>query len=387
MNTQGKISGLTERAAYNYFVRKTKNYIKHKDLEPSERFLLVRQVKKNIIFFSGFLGATGVLFLYIPQYVFPNFFKTVTYSIPYLNIRFHVSIEEIILGIFIIITELWILTLSDIRAVGKIAAIYGFPSEGAYKTHNEELAELVNIGLRKDIKDIKSIGINPFQNLSKTSIFLLLLLFRLKALFSKFIVRLLLKRMLGRLAIRTVVDLSAVPIYAFWNAYAAAILIRKAHMRMYAHNLMYSTGICFHNRYKDNVEFKSLLYDTLSYISITKKTIYPADYLFYKHLLNIFEIPLEKEHRISTNYLEQLAETSEDVRKGICKLIIIGFLIDGKIGNLEKRTIKKLRKKKFLNFSKLQINNLMQKYKSGYGFDDFLAESSLSKKNIQQYSA
>ena len=374
MKSSDKISDFTNKAAYDYFVRKTKGYIKYDNLSAAERISFVKKIKLYIVIYSGLLGALGVVFLYLPQYWFPDFFSPGKYVIPLIDYEYEISIKETIFGVILVIIEIWLLTMSDIRAVGKIAAIYGFPPEEAYKKYNEELAELVNIGLGKDISDMNNIGINPFQNNSKFSMLALFIIFRMKAILSKFVFKFLLKKVLGKFAFRAVLDLSAVPVYAFWNAYASSIIIRKAHMRMYAHSLMYSTGKWFYERYGQNDIFKSLLYDTLAYIAITKKTFYPSDYLFYKHILELFKIPIEKEHKISGDYIQNVLKENENIENAISKLLIIGFLIDGNFGSFEKKVIKKLISQGIIPYQKQQINDWTDLYKKGQGFDDLLSK-------------
>ncbi len=367
-----KITDFTDKAAYNYFIKKSKKYKRYENLSSEERVKLVRKIKRLTISFSAFLGALGVLFLYLPQYLIPNLFPQYEYIIPFTEIKIELSINELIYGVFLVALEIWLLTMSDIRTVGKIAAVYGVPTPTGYRSGDEEIQELVSIGLGKNLQKINEIGINPYQNNSRFSVVVIFLLFRLKAILSKFVFKFIIKRTLGRLAVRAVMDMAAVPIYAFWNAYASSIIIRKAHMRMYAHMLMKDTGKWFLERYSENSDFKNLLYDTLTYIAVVKKNFYPSDYLFAKHLLEIFNIEPEKKHEVSDDYLQRVIAKNEIIENAISKLMIIGFLIDGRLGSLEKRIIKKLQDQEVIPYSMEQIKNWTEQYKNGEGFKELL---------------
>ena len=74
------------------------------------------------------------------------------------------------------------------------------------------------------------------------------------------------------MAIREVVDMAGIPIYAFWNAWASAQIIRKTDMRMKSSKMISQTAEYFSEKYKDNPQFKELLYDTFEYIALTKKS-------------------------------------------------------------------------------------------------------------------
>ncbi len=230
-----KIKDFSDKLAYNYFVKTANKFPQYADLNPQQKMLRIKKIKFRVLFFSALYGALGVLFLYIPQYIFPEIFPLQNFSFFYGLIKFRLSLNDLYYGVFLTALEIWLLAMTDIRSVGRIAAVYGFQKHSASDT-KEETKRLLDIGLGKDTKTYAELGINPLQNSSKTGVYLLFILFRIKAILSKFIFRFILKKIFGRLAVRSLLDMAGIPIYAFWNAYASSIVIRKANMRMYAHN-------------------------------------------------------------------------------------------------------------------------------------------------------
>lgn len=360
-----KISDITDKTAEKFFIKKTTEYkLKYKEYtdDPKE---LIKKIKAKTLSFAALYGILGVLFLYIPQYIFPEQFASSEYTLPFVNYTIEFSIFGLFYGFFLIGVEIWYLMKGDLKSTGKIAALYGFNPE----TEDSETKELVNIALNKDRKKYTEVGINPYQNFSKTGLLFIRLMYLAKAFLSNFVFKIIIKRVIGRLAVREVVDMAGIPIYAFWNAYASAQIIRKTDMRMKASRMIYQTALHFKKNYENNHEFKELLYDTFEYIAITKKSFYPSDLIFAKHFFQTFNIKIKGEHKLSENYFEKVKKLPADTKPGIGRLLILGFLLDGKIGSFEIKIIKKLREHNIIRYSVDEIKSWTKDYKLGHGFD------------------
>ena len=359
------IKDITDNIAENYFIKKSKVYSDKVKIAKEDQLKEVKKIKNHTLLTAALYGALGVLFLYIPQYLVPQYFAGTQYTISYINFNFELSIFQMLYGFVLVGIEIWLLMKGDLKAVGKISTVYGFKP----KEENIETLELVYIGLGKDQRKFTEVGINPYQNFSKTGILFLRALFLIKALLSNFIFRIILKRVLGRLAIRAVIDLAGIPVYALWNAFASSIIVRKADMRMQAINQMGKTGNYFLNKYKENKTFRDLLYDTFEYIAITKRSFHPTDLIYAKYFLNIFGIKIKNEHRLSENYFEKVKNLPEDIKLAIGQLLILGFLLDGKIGGFEIRILKKLQLNYIIPYSIEEIKKWTKDYTLGIGFD------------------
>ena len=360
------IRDITDKIAEKYFIKESERFSEKISVKKNNQLKEVKKIKNKTILTAALYGAFGVIILYLPQYILPDYFINTEYTIPYINFRFEVSIFELLYGFVLVGIEIWLLMKGDLKAVSKIASVYGYQPD----KENIETQELVYIGLGKDQKKFTEVGINPYQNFSKTSVLFLRAFFLIKALLSNFVFRIVLKRVLGRLAIRAVIDLAGIPIYALWNAYASAIVVRKADMRMQALKQMNKTGKRFLNKYKDNDVFTGLLYDTFEYIAITKKSFYPTDLIYAKHFLNIFEIAIKDEHKLSENYFKKVKSLPEDIKLAVGQLLVLGFLLDGKIGGLEIRILNKLIQYDIIPYEINQIKKWTKNYTLGNGFDE-----------------
>ncbi|MCF6366407.1 MAG: hypothetical protein L3J35_09425 [Bacteroidales bacterium] len=366
---------ITDRIAENYLRKKSLKYANISQKEKTKILDATTKIKRKTLLIAALYGALGVAFLYIPQYIFSESFSKTQYTVPYINYSFDLSIFELLYGFVLVGLEIWLLMKGDLKAVSKIAAVYGHNANN----ENFESEELALIGLGKDRGRFTEVGINPYQNFSKTGVLFLRLLFIVKAMLSNFIFKIIIKKVLGRLAIRAVVDLAGIPIYAVWNAYASSIVIRKTDMRMKAIKQMNKTGKYFSDKYKNNKEFTDLIYDTFEYIAVTKKSFYPTDYIFAKHFFSIFNIKIEDEHKLSENYFEKIKLLPKDIKLAIGQILILGFLLDGKIGSFEIGIINKLKKNNIIPYSLTHIKKWTKHYKLGNGFDEMFN----SDKNTQ----
>lgn len=366
------IKDISDKIALEYFFKISKKNSVDNTLTIDEKRNILKKIRRKHLVFSATIGALGVLLLFTPVHLFPELFKSTSIKIPFINYTYDLSITELLWGFLLVGIEIWLLIKSDLKTVSKIAAIYGYIPESQNKNTLSETEELLKIGLGKDRKKFSEIGINPYQTLPKIGLILLRLMFLVKAFLSNFVFRILIKKILGRIAVRSVTDFAALPIYAFWNAYSASVIIRRADMRMHAQNLMQETGEYFYEIYKQHPQIKSLIYDTLEFVAITKKNFYPTDYLFANHILKLFDIPIIKEHILSENYLENVKNAPDDIREAIGKIMILAFLIDGKFGLLEKRILKKLKEQNIIPYNMEVIEKWTKEYVSGKGFDEML---------------
>ncbi len=365
-NPEIKISDITDKTAEKFFKKKTVRYRKKFENFNGNPEEVIKTIKRKTLFFAALYGTLGVLFLYIPQYIFPEYFSGSEYTVPLINYKIKFSVFGLFYGFFLVGIEIWFLMKGDLKSTSEIAALYGFnPSE-----KETETTELVKIALNKDRKKYTEVGINPYQNFSKPGLLLIRLMYLVKAFLSNFVFKIIIKRVIGRLAIREVVDMAGIPIYAFWNAYASAQIIRKTDMRMKASQMILKVSEHFKTKYAENKQFSQLLYDTFEYIALTKKSFYPSDLIFAKHFLKTFNIKIKKEHQLSENYFEKIKTLPSDIKLGIGQLLVLGFLLDGKIGAFEIKIINKLRENKIIPYTLEEIKKWTKNYKLGNNFEE-----------------
>ena len=169
----------------------------------------------------------------------------------------------------------------------------------------KERNAILQIGLEKKATEVSQYGIDPFQGLDKRLLFLFNAVLRLKGWFANQVIRFLVRLLLGRYAVRALLDFAGMPIYMAINAYSVYAVMREARVIIMGQTLINLLIARLPQRELSAAE-KELLYDTLQYIAICKRDFHQNHYLLTKALLEFFQVPGKKYHRLPDDYPERL---------------------------------------------------------------------------------
>ena len=199
-----------------------------------------------------------------------------------------------IFSVVLVMIEIWYLTYINIKAVSGIAHVCGHPNP-TDENYKHNLEALIAVGLERKHKQLESIGINPYEGLNKFGVIIFQFLLRLKATASNMMFRMIMKRALGRYALRFVLDMLGIPVYAAWNIWGCNRVINEARIRVMAPPLIKRCAEILYEDQKDNPEFRKHLYDTLQLISESKRSFHYNHFLFIIKLLNKFYFLVQEE--------------------------------------------------------------------------------------------
>lgn len=329
----------------------------------------IRYVKRreNItIFMAALIGALMVLLLYLPQYWLPGLFPVNTFNLPFLDEPFEFGVVSFVYGMVLVFLEIVLLTFLNIYCTHHIAFSIGFINKET-KHEKDKKSLLLSIGQEKKNKDIKNLGIDPYYGQKKSSVFLMNALFTLKATLSNLLVKILIQRVLGRYAVREVMDMLGIPIFAFWNAWGTRQVLREARIVIMGQNYLDYFREELQNHRKLNDKEKVLIYDTLQYVAMSKRDYHKNHYLLSKLILEQFEVSTEKNHIISKDYYKELSATESDFKLLNEKIILLGFALDGSLSGREKKNIRELNKFKIITQSPEEVKLLVEKFVYGKG--------------------
>lgn len=326
----------------------------------------VQKLETTAVIIAAILGMNGVLLLYLPQYWFPTWFPVT--NIGLFGVSIAVSIPAVIFGVILSFAEVYLLFLLNLYCAHEIAVATGFLTKQT-KADTLRANMLLDISLEKKNKEILRFGIDPYQGLSKQTILLFSVLFSLKATLSNVAVRLVLSRLLGRYAVREVLDLAGIPIFAFWNAIAVKIVLREARVVIMGQNLIE----LLLNRIPPTLSLSTseqhLLYDTLQFIAICKRDYHRNHYYLTNRLLQRFEIQPKQKHLLSKDYMEQLKTASPTVAN-LCKILILtGLLLDGELSTRERKRLETLHQQQVLDETYAQMKKLTRDFYNGKGIE------------------
>ena len=114
--------------------------------------------------------------------------------------------------------------------VARITSIAGL------RLSEHEVEQVIAIGLSRSALDLPDprepiYGIDPFQRVPRWRLWAYALMYRLKIGATSFIVRVMLRRVLARAAVRALIPLVAIVVYAVWNAIIIGWIMRGSRVR------------------------------------------------------------------------------------------------------------------------------------------------------------
>jgi hypothetical protein len=337
-----------------------------------DEIAVIRRQENLAIFWSASIGMLGVLFLYLPQYWFPELFPDTELNLPIIG-KIQFPLIATLFGIPLVFVEIYALTLLNIHSVHRIAAATGFINLEDKNT-DEKRSKLLGISTEEKDKSLLNYGIDPLQGMAKYQIFLITALFALKATLSNLVMKIVVRRVLGRYAVREVLDMLGIPVFAFWNALATRTVLREARVVIMGQNLIdnilknISSNELLKNQFQ-NPENQTLLYDTLQFIAISKRDFHANHVYLTHHILDAFAVPIKEKHLLSKDYLQNLSKASEFV-ENLCKFIIIlGFLLDGSFSFREIKRLQELNKVQILEEEFNEIRAYKNDFLNGKGLE------------------
>lgn len=348
----------------------------HLDLLNEAEIKQIRRSHRVLIAAAISLAVLGFLSYYLPIWWHPQYFPSAKVTLPVFGM---VTIKwgELLWCLLLSMIELYLLVLLNIAGVHEIAVATGFINP---ETKNEKGEVLLGVGLEKKSRDVTRYGIDPFQGMNKWALFLFNLVLRLKGWLGNQAIRYLLRLLLGRYAVRELLDLSGMPLYMMINALAIHTVLREARVIIMGQAIIRSLIERLPEGGLSDSD-KELLYDTLQYIAISKRDFHENHFLLAKHLLEFFSIPLDQNHHLPDDYLEKLKNAPDNI-KAVCQMIILlGFILDGQVSRRERVRIDSLNRSGILRESYEDVKRYSSDFHNGRGIKSW-SEVYLSRINF-----
>jgi hypothetical protein len=330
----------------------------------------IRAVQKReriAISLSAFIGAMGVILLYVPYYLMPHWFPQT--SINLVGKTFSIPMVFLIYSAVLVVIELGLLALLNIWCAHEVAVATGFLNY-ENKQHGDKKNLLMDVSMEKKNKSILKYGIDPLLGLNRHVVFLWNLLFIFKATLTNFLFRLFIQRMAGRYIVRAVQDFAGIPIFAFWNAYGTHIILREARVIIMGQNLIEVYVNHLRRQPMPGKTEKSLLSDTMQFIAVNKRDFHQNHFLLTRNLFELLDIEMRKGDWNEENYLDRLKTADHHTREQCVFLIILGLVLDGSISSREKNRIRELHQLGILPFDEEQMQKITREFIQGRGIQE-----------------
>ena len=327
----------------------------------------LHQRQRLVMAMAALFSVIGFLSYYLPVYRFPHLFPSIKMAFPLIGAAIRLPWAELIWCVALTSIELYLLTLLNIFGAHEIAVATGFIA-GAMKP--ERADAILRIGLEKKTTEVSRYGIDPFQGVDKRLLFFFNAVLRLKGWFANQVIRFLVRLLLGRYAVRAVLDFAGMPIYMAINAYSVHAVMREARVIIMGQTLI-NLLIARLPRRELSAAEKELLYDTLQYVAVCKRDFHQNHYLLTRAMLEFFGVPAEKYHRLPDDYAERLKQAPA-ASAALCRLIILlGFILDGRVSWRERLKLRQMNRRGVLKESHADLKRYARDFLNGAGVDSW----------------
>lgn len=354
------------RLGNSYLSRKTAG-IRREDmhgytLSPAQKKQL-QQLELHVYLIAGIIGACAVMVV-----VFPFHFTSLldAQHLSVFGYEFELEVSYMLYAVLMIFPEIWLLQILNVYAVRRICEIYRFPSTGN-KDYAEQVALLTEAGLEMPAKHMQLLNINPYIGLTKFSYYSMLIGVKLKATLSNVLMKFLVRRLLGRYALRIIIDLVGIPIFAFWNAWASRGVMKETRMRIVSNAATEDFLRDFSREELEPVRMKLTL--LVHFVAQQKRQYNFALYAFVKGLLEkIPDLNLEYHAEVK---IDALFGSDEGENLLIARLLIFGLLVDGTLSVKERLTIRKVVREDWFPMDMDEMEAVLKAYVEGEGLKKF----------------
>ena len=328
----------------------------------------LKRIRVLSLSYAAIAGALGVIICYVPYHIWPESFPDLWIKIPVWDEYYLVPAVFLIYSLILVVLEIGFLTYNNIVTVKKVSHACGYPNP-IDQQYEEQVDRLVSVGLEKKPKNQSELGINPYFGMPKAYILFITVFNLIKATLTNMVMKLIIRRLLGRYALRILVDLLGIPIYAFWNAWASNRVYQEAKSRVLCPPNIQLLLNHLDETQRGNEAFKKEVYHILDYLAIMKRAFHDNHYLLSKFTLAEFEIPVEPNHKHDPAFLERIQNGSELTKKGFSQLLLFGMMIEGKLSYTEKRILKKLHEEGTFLYSLKEARKATKQYYQGKGIN------------------
>jgi hypothetical protein len=224
-----------------------------------------------------------------------------------------------------------------LRAAGRISAIAGLSVTGAGSNG------VVPVGLARAALELPNprepvVGIDPYVRTARWKLVLFALLYRLKVGATSFLVRVFLRRLLARAALRFFIPFVAIPVYAVWNAVITAWSLRQVRARSFGPAAVRRVlEEVFRDPSALDDDARRTIVSGVAEIIILNADAHPNFVLLVEGLLRELALSAEDVRIDWDSHRDRLARLDEPARDTALAVFRLAAVIDGRLHGRELR--------------------------------------------------
>ena len=304
------------------------------DLSDAELTKRIRRITRKGVILSSLIGIVCV-------------FPTVWVDIHFTNAGFWVHYGWVAgVTIVSIAIELYVLFVIALRAVYEVSELINIHASkhellesGAFSISNI----LSRTALEVPDPELKVMGIDPFQRVSKKNLFILGLLYKAKIFVTNLILKYGLKYTVGNTLLGIPVLYEALPVECFWNSVVIRRVVYEARLRLFGFALanQIATNVINDNLLQQlSPEAKTGCLRAIGNAVVMAQNYHPNMIILLLRFQEILRITEENKYDDWPMFLSTLKTVSEKERYFLLDLFTVSAAFDGRVSALEEESLR-----------------------------------------------
>lgn len=250
------------------------------------------------------------------------------------------TLVVLVSGALITLVEIAFLYWDALRSVHKLAYKAGldlFPESG-------ERTAVVNALVQAALElpgTRRNVYAESGRELSKWVVLVVTLLYKLKVTLTAFIVKAMVKRLAGRVAVRAYIDFVGIPLYCFWDAFVARLVMREARIRAMGPSAVHEIAVELFRRHPHNSEDARRAALLAISTTIARNTeLHPNLDCLMREFIILLGEPQGEDLGGSQEFFEVLQRLDADDQRFALTILEVASMIDGRLSRWEGSLLK-----------------------------------------------
>jgi hypothetical protein len=259
------------------------------------------------------------------------------------KIHYAWTVGVTIISIAIEFYLLFIIAIKAVHEVSELINIHAnkkeFLQDGPFNVTNI----LARAALELPDPEMKILGIDPFEQISKRNLLILGLLYKVRITLTNFIAKFILRKSIGESIAGISINYIALPVECFWNGMVIHRVVKEARLRLF--------GFALSNHIADNLihehlvdklspEAKTGCIRAIGNALVMARNYHPNMIILLLRFRDLLQITVDDRYDDWDLFLETLQIVSPAERNFLLNLFTIAIAFDGKISHFEKGVIK-----------------------------------------------
>lgn len=336
------------------------------DLLNKSEFRALNKLKFWITMLSALLGAIMVPVLIYPVIWFNSSFQVWNFNFSLQGDNIEVSTLEIAYGVFLVVIEVYLLSIIHLIAAHRMAAICGFDKFQCER--NTGINDKLNRVISDDDNTLTGqVGFNPYLGINKRLVVLVNFLLVLKAAVSNWVLKFVLRRFVGRYVIKEWIELAGMPVYALWNGIATYRLLNRMQLAFMGEMAIESKLNEWLKEISYNPEIQELFFQAIQQVlMINRKHEVNVNHLIFSIQTRLDSRPINP---IKTrDFIKLMTKQPNETKIFIGDVITFCLILSENMENIHvSATWKTLKKAELIQINYQQIKQARKSFLSGKG--------------------